>query len=321
MTTIQYEIATHGLSKTYKLNKSKSVQAVRKIDLFVKKGIHGFLGPNGAGKTTTINMLIGSLPITEGSAKIRDFSAGSAEANSLFGFLPQDPQFYQNMTGLQYLIYMARLSGMRKKDATDRARQMIIEFELDDAQDRKLKTYSGGMKQRIGLAAALIHNPEILILDEPTANLDPGGRKAMIDKIKSLSSEKNITVFVSSHILSEIEQMCDTVTIIHEGNIIASDTIKNIKEQFLGTTFILNTNINDQVKKCLENHPIIEKIWEGTYNEEQILFIIPKDPSLLKKEIPQLIIDLDAELLFFKQPDISLQDIFMQLTQNGGNEV
>ncbi|MEJ2251173.1 MAG: ABC transporter ATP-binding protein, partial [Candidatus Lokiarchaeota archaeon] len=225
------EIWAHNLTKIYGKGES-AVNAVKGIDLIMKPGVHGFLGPNGAGKTTTMNMLIGAISITKGSAFIKGKKAGSIEARKRIGFLPQNPKFDKNMTGEEYLTFIGQMSGLKKNYSRKRAQELLFELDLWDARMRKIKNYSGGMQQKIGLASVLVRTPDLLILDEPTANLDPIGREQIINTIKEISS--NISIFVSSHILSEIEQMCDTVTIINKGKVVLSDKIENVKRLFKG---------------------------------------------------------------------------------------
>ena len=304
----QYEIWSHELLKIYG-KKEKAFEAVKKINLRVEPGIHGFLGPNGAGKTTTMNMLVGALAITSGDAKIRNEKAGTVEARRLIGFLPQDPVFYKNMTGEEYLIYMGKLGGLKKMEARKRAQELCNYFEIFDDRTRPIGEYSGGMKQKIGIAMALIHKPKLLILDEPTANLDPIGRSNIIEKIKEIS--KTVSVFVSSHILSEIEQMCDKVTMINQGVIVISDTIKNIKKQYIGNTYQLDTNKNKEILKSLERKDYVQKTW--LKEEDETLQVIPKDADKLQQEIPKVILEHNAILYSFHIPEISLQDIFMEV--------
>ncbi|MHA1727917.1 MAG: ABC transporter ATP-binding protein [Promethearchaeota archaeon] len=310
----RYEIRCENLTKVYGKG-DKAITAVDNICLRIEPGVHGFLGPNGAGKTTTINMLIGALSITEGKAKIKGFNAGSIKAKQLLGYLPQNPQFYYDLTGLEYLIFRGKLGGLSNETAILRSKELMEYFDIWDAYNMNIKKYSGGMRQKIGLAAAMIHEPKLLILDEPTANLDPIGRQNMINQIKKLSEQKNISVFISSHILSEIEQMCEKVTMINKGKIVISDTINNIKQQYIGDVFILNTNKNDEILKELQDNDNIVKAWvklddDGTKN---VIRIIPRDINLLKKQIPQFLSRKDALLLSFKQPTVSLQDIFMEI--------
>ena len=312
------EIWAHKLTKIYGKGE-KSVKAVNKIDISTKSGVHGFLGPNGAGKTSTINMLIGAISITDGKARIKGEDAGSIKARRIIGFLPQDPAFYNTMTGEQYLIYIGELSGLRRHDAKYKTLELLENLELLEARDRQIGKYSEGMKQRIGIAAALIHEPELLILDEPTSNLDPIGRASIIKNIKELS--KKVSVFVSSHILSEIEQMCEIVTMINKGKIVLTDTIKNIKKMHSiksgGNIVILDTNSNKKIIQQLKSKDFITNIWMDE-NDNKI-YMIPKDIESLQKSIPKIIIDNNVILREFHQPETSLQDIFIEIMEDEVN--
>lgn len=314
-----YEIWSEKLTKVYGKGK-ESLEAVSKIDLRVKPGIHGFLGPNGAGKTTTISMLVGAISITEGNAKVRGKKAGSVSAKQLIGFLPQDPVLYEDMSGEDYLIYMAQLGGLAKQEARRKSQELLSFFDLFEARQRELGKYSGGMKQKIGIAAALIHDPKVLILDEPTANLDPLGRADVIKKIKQLSDR--VSVFVSSHILSEIEQMCEDVTMIDHGKIVVSDSIRNIKKRYISNLYILDTNMNEKIFNQLKNLDFILSIRIDDIDDK--IHIIPKDADKLRESIPKIIIENNSILLSFNQPELSLQDIFMEIMMKkggGSNEI
>ena len=187
----QLEIWSKDLTKVYGKG-IKTVKAVDGIDIYMEPGVHGFLGPNGAGKTSTINMLIGAISITKGKAKIKGNKAGSVKSRKIIGFLPQDPAFYERMTGKDYLHFIARMSSVSKKNAILKTEELLNKFNLKDAEDRFIENYSGGMKQKIALAAAFIGNPKILILDEPTSDLDPIGRNTIISDIKTLSEKISI---------------------------------------------------------------------------------------------------------------------------------
>ncbi|TET60997.1 MAG: ABC transporter ATP-binding protein [Promethearchaeota archaeon] len=312
------EIWTHKLTKIYGRGE-ESVKAVNKIDISTKSGVHGFLGPNGAGKTSTINMLIGAISITDGNARIKGEDAGSIRARRIIGFLPQTPAFYDTMTGEQYLIYIGELSGLRRHDAKNKTLDLLENLELLEARDREIGKYSEGMKQRIGIAAALIHEPKLLILDEPTSNLDPIGRANIIKDIKELS--KKVSVFVSSHILSEIEQMCEIVTMINKGKIVLTDTIKNIKKMHSiksgHNIVILDTNSNEKIIQQLKGKDFITNIWIDE-NDNKI-HIIPKDIESLQKSIPNIIIDNNIILREFHQPETSLQEIFIEIMEDEVN--
>jgi len=309
------EIWTQELTKIYDRGEN-SIKAVDKIDITMKPGVHGFLGPNGAGKTSTIHMLIGAISITEGKAKIKGEYAGSIRARRIIGFLPQNPSFYDTMTGEQYLKFVGELSGLRRKDAKEKALELLGKLELLEARDRNIEKYSEGMKQRIGIAAALIHDPELLILDEPTSNLDPIGRANIIKDIKELS--KKMSVFVSSHILSEIEQMCEKVTIIHKGKIVLTDTIKNIKKMHSikgsQNIVILDTSSNEKLIQQLNEKDYITNAWiDETDNK---IHMISTDIEMLQKAIPKMIIENNVILRAFHQPEISLQEIFIEIIED-----
>ena len=309
------EIWTQELTKIYDRGVN-SVKAVDRIDITMESGIHGFLGPNGAGKTSTINMLIGAISITEGKAKIKGEYAGSRIAKRIIGFLPQNPHFYDTMTGEQYLKFVGELSGLRRKYTQEKVLELLGKLELLEARDREIEKYSEGMKQRIGIAAALIHDPDLLIMDEPTSNLDPIGRAHIIKDIKELS--KKMSVFVSSHILSEIEQMCEKVTIINRGKIVLTDTIKNIKKMHSikgGQNIVfLDTSSNEKLIKQLKEKDYIAKAWiDETDNK---IHMISTDIEMLQKAIPKMIIENDVILRAFHQPETSLQDIFIEIIED-----
>jgi len=310
-----YEIWTQELTKVYDRRSIQTV-AVDHINLTVESGIHGFLGPNGAGKTTTMNMLIGAISITEGKAFIMGKKAGSKEARSLIGFLPQDPVFYSNMTAYQYLMYAANLYGIAKNKVERKIAELLEYFELNDEKDKTISKYSGGMKQKVGLASALINNPKLLILDEPTTNLDPIGRKNIVDYVKKLANE--MSIFVSSHILSEIEQLCETVTIIDKGKLILTDKIQKIKNTYSTTNniFILDTNANEMILKELKNNNKINKAWIDT--EDSKIHIIHKDKEMLQVLISKFVLNHNVIIKSFHQPEVKLQDVFINLTKKNG---
>jgi ABC-2 type transport system ATP-binding protein len=202
---------------------------------------------------------------------------------------------------------MRRAEGMKKV-------QELIEFmDLAEAKDRKIGKYSGGMKQKIGIASGLVHDPEILILDEPTANLDPIGRADLIAKIKKLSVK--MSVFVSSHILSEIEQMCEKVTMINKGKIILTDTIKNIKERYneSANTFVLDTNMNKKVLEYVKQKSYVTSAWIDDTDKK--IHIVPKDNKVFQESIPIIIAENNVNLKGFFQQEASLQDIFIDIIE------
>lgn len=203
--------------------------AVDHLSFHVEKGkIYGFLGPNGAGKSTTMNMLTGYLAATEGQILINghDISEEPMEAKRCIGYLPELPPLYQDMTPLEYLRFVAELKGVSRKDRDEMLEHIMEETRIMDVKDRLIRHLSKGYRQRVGLAQALVGDPEILILDEPMVGLDPKQIIEIRELIRSLG-EKH-TVILSSHILSEIASVCDQVMIISHGKLVASDTPENL---------------------------------------------------------------------------------------------
>jgi ABC-2 type transport system ATP-binding protein len=209
------------------------VLAVDRIDLQVPYGsIFGFLGRNGAGKTTTIRLLTGLAHPTAGIAWIDGVETTGADSNArqAFGYLPQDPAFYTWMTPREYLDYTGRLFSMDNDTRKRRVEELIELVGLTDAAKRKIGGFSGGMHQRLGIAQALIHNPPVLLLDEPTSSLDPAGRYEVLDLIEKLRGQ--VTVFLSSHILTDIERVCDRVAIIRKGQLILVTRREELLDQY-----------------------------------------------------------------------------------------
>jgi ABC-2 type transport system ATP-binding protein len=223
-----YAIRCEQLTRRY-----ADVLAVDRLDLQVPYGsIFGFLGCNGAGKTTTIRLLTGLAHPTSGSAWIDGVETTGADSNArqAFGYLPQEPAFYTWMTPLEYLDYTGRLFSMDNETRKRRVEELIELVGLTDAAKRKIGGFSGGMHQRLGIAQALIHNPPVLLLDEPTSSLDPAGRYEVLDLIEKLRGQ--VTVFLSSHILTDIERVCDRVAIIRKGQLILVTRREELLDQY-----------------------------------------------------------------------------------------
>ena len=222
-------IKLDGVGKHYKTRvTSKSVLALQDLCLHVSKGeVFGFLGPNGAGKSTTIKILLNLIYPTWGSATILGQDVSQSSVRSHVGFLPENPYFYDYLTARELLWFGGRAAGMSAKDIRSRTENLLAKVGLVKDQNRHLRTYSKGMVQRAGLAFALIHNPEVLIFDEPMSGLDPLGRKMVGDLILELKAEGK-TVFFSSHILTDIERFCDRVGIIVNGRLRLVDQLAQL---------------------------------------------------------------------------------------------
>ncbi|MBR6637480.1 MAG: ATP-binding cassette domain-containing protein, partial [Lachnospiraceae bacterium] len=210
------ELIIENLSKSYKDKK-----VVENISLILKPGVYGLLGANGAGKTTLMRMLCGILKADTGSVTFDGIAASSEEYRDVLGYLPQDFGYYPEFTGMEFLMYMASLKGLNKTSAKKKATELMDLVGLGDKGRKKIKTYSGGMKQRLGIAQALLNDPKVIILDEPTVGLDP----KQIIEIRSLirSLGKKHTVIFSSHVLTEVSAICDRIIVISNGKIVADE--------------------------------------------------------------------------------------------------
>lgn len=210
------ELTIENVSKQY-----KDHTAVDHISLKLHSGIYGLLGSNGAGKTTLMRMICGILEPTDGAISFDGMDVSEENYRSVLGYLPQDFGYYPEFTGQDFLLYMAALKGLTKSQARQRTKELLQLVSLDDAAKKKVKTYSGGMKQRLGIAQALLNQPKLLVLDEPTAGLDPKERVKFRNLISGLGNES--IVLLSTHIVSDIESIADTVLIMKNGRLIYND--------------------------------------------------------------------------------------------------
>src|ERR1700723_2221207 len=214
--------------------------AVDHISFEVKKGqIVGFLGPNGAGKTTTMRILTCFLPPSEGSANVAGFDVlkQPMEVKKRIGYLPETPPVYQEMEVQEYLTFVGKLKGMSGQSLANRVTEVAGRCAVADVRTKLIGKLSKGYRQRVGLAQAIIHNPEVLILDEPTAGLDPKQINETRDLIKSLAGDH--TIILSTHILPEVEQICEQVIIINKGRLVATDSVRNLQARARGAESVL----------------------------------------------------------------------------------
>lgn len=204
---------------------------LKNLTLQQPAGAIGLLGPNGAGKSTLLKTIMGFLRPTEGSVRVFDLDPYqvSAEVRQLLGYMPEDDTYIPEMTAVEFVSYNGRLCGLPPNESIVRAHQVLHYCGLGEARYRKIDTYSTGMRQRIKLAQALVHDPTIMLLDEPTNGLDPDGRKAMLDLIQDISVNKGITVILSSHLLPDVENVCDQVMVLFQGELVTSGRIEDLK--------------------------------------------------------------------------------------------
>ncbi|MBW2732306.1 MAG: ABC transporter ATP-binding protein [Deltaproteobacteria bacterium] len=254
-------LRTHNLAKTFALGFfRKKVHAVRDVSLEVKKGeIFGLLGPNGAGKTTTLKVLMGLIKPTAGSAEVFGRPAGHIVAKAQLGYLPESPYFYDYLTSLEFLVLVGELCGLRRRESRLRAEKLLERVELSHAANLALRRYSKGMLQRVGLAQALINNPQLVVLDEPLTGLDPLGRKQLRELIAELRNEGK-TVVLSSHILSDVEALADRVAILVKGRMVASGKLSELLDTRVINTEITISSPPEALVKALAAHDITPRL-------------------------------------------------------------
>jgi len=231
-------VETKDLAKSYHNGQKGEVQAVKGISLQIQKGqIFSLLGPNGAGKTTTISMISGLLQPTRGDAFIGGYSISRQplQAKRLLGIVPQEIALYPSLTARQNLDFFGRMYGLRGKDLAKRIDAMLDFVDLADRQSDRIETYSGGMKRRVNIAAGLLHDPQVVYMDEPTVGIDPQSRRRILDTVKLLRDRRGMTVLYTTHLMEEAQELSDVVGIIDHGEIIAlgtpGDLIQQVGEQ------------------------------------------------------------------------------------------
>jgi len=272
-------IQTHGLTKSY-----GELVAVDNLNLRIRTGeVFGLLGPNGAGKTTTILMLLGLSEPTKGRAEVVGFdpTRQPLEVKRRTGYLPDDVGFYAELTGRQNLRYTAALNGLDRTAANDRIGLLLEQVGLEAAADRRVDEYSRGMRQRLGLADALVKDPSVVILDEPTASIDPAGVTDVLALIQSLARDNGVTVLLSSHLLHQVHQVCDRVAIFNKGRILAQGRMAQLAEELAGDEVVLEVGVEgpaDQVEAALR---AVTGVTDVTRN--------PKEPALWNVTGPQAI--------------------------------
>ncbi|AZZ65685.1 ABC transporter ATP-binding protein [Metamycoplasma phocicerebrale] len=291
--------------------KFKKFQAIKNISFNIKQGsIHGFIGPNGSGKTTTIKSIIGAYRSLPGQIKILNFKPGSEKANRLIGYIPEKASFPKHLNTIDYLITMATFSGIKLKEAKQKALDILKSIGLEQHKKRNPNEFSSGMKKKILLAQALIIDPKILILDEPAANLDPDARKELFDSLIELRKQGK-SIFISSHILSELEKIIDSATFIYNGDVLFSGELKNISKS--KNNLYIKTSNNLKTKKLLKE--ILKLESEGDSKSE----IIIKDVNEKQKnEIIQIILENKIVLQSLRHND--LQSFYDSLVEQSQGE-
>ena len=299
-----------------------SVVAVEDINFEIKEGeIIGLLGPNGAGKSTTMNMITGYIEPTEGEILIEgyDISKKPKKAKRQIGYMPEGVPLYSDLTVKEFITYMAELKKVNRKERKEKVEKIIEQTGLKNVENKLIRNLSRGYKQRVSMAGALVGEPKILILDEPTVGLDP----KQITEIRALIKElgKTHTIILSSHILSEVSQICNKVIIINKGKIIAIDTPENLENKVSNknTTYVTVEDTENKMDSIKEKIPEIKNIKLIRKNEDGTKqYIIESEPD---KDLRKIIFNEFAKenitIFEMKKADTTLEDAFMKLIEGG----
>ncbi|MEO2210829.1 ABC transporter ATP-binding protein [Paenibacillus amylolyticus] len=293
-------VETHNLSKSY-----GGTNRVHQVNLVVEKGqIFGFLGPNGAGKTTTLKMLLGLIKPTEGTVKVfgKDLNKHRPSILNQTGSLIESPSYYGHLTGLENMKVMQRLRNVPNKNI-DEALKIV---RLENQKHKQADQYSLGMKQRLGIAMALLAFPSLLILDEPTNGLDPAGIGEIRELIKSLPGQYGITVLLSSHLLSEIEQIATSVGIISDGKLLFQGTMQSLQANNK-TTIRFQTTDTTRAEKIL-----LTQGYMPTVHGKQLVFNYLRDEEV--SQMNKVLVEHDIPVIRIEEHKKSLEDIFLDLT-------
>ena len=294
------------------------VEAVRDVSFTVQKGmIYGFLGPNGAGKSTTMNIITGTLAATEGEVTVNgcDIYEDPIGAKSAVGYLPEQPPLYPDMTPNEYLAFVGEARGLRGDKLWDAVDRAVEKTGLGEYADRLIKNLSKGYRQRVGIAQAILADPEIVILDEPTVGLDPRQIIEIRELIRRLGRDH--TVILSSHILTEISAVCDYVIIIAHGRIVASDTLENLTKRYEGKNYIDLTVRGDEasVRRAVESIPGVEEVTVDPKPLGQLHVRIAADSSAdIREDVFFRFADARMPILSMEYEEVTLEKVFLELT-------
>jgi ABC-2 type transport system ATP-binding protein len=294
------------------------VTAVDDVSFRVERGeILGFLGPNGAGKTTTMRILTGYMPATAGKTVVAGFDVFDqpVEAKRRTGYLPETPPLYPDMTVREYLTFVSKIKGVPGNERTERVRSVMERTHVADMAERLCAKLSKGYKQRVGLAQALIHNPDVLILDEPTAGLDPKQIIETRQLIKHLAGDH--TIILSTHILPEVSQTCQRVVIINKGRVVAVDTPDNLTARLKGseTMYIQVEASGSDVSSALSRIPGVTRVVESDRRQGTVSYEVESERGRdVRRDLAQTVVGGGWALLELRPLRMSLEDIFLSLT-------
>jgi len=298
-----------GLSKTY-----GDTQALAGVDLRVSEGsVFGFLGPNGAGKTTTLRILNGLARPTSGTARVFGHAAGSDAARGVVGFLPDVPGFYDWMTAPEFLRFAGGLFGLRA-DVLDERVRVLLDLAGLTGVNTRVGGFSRGMRQRLGIAQALINAPKLLMLDEPTSALDPLGRRDVLEMIASLAGRT--TVFFSTHILGDVERVCDTVAVLDAGRVVTAAPVSELKARYGSHTVMIEMDGDADGFAA----GIAQRDWASAVERasDGALRVTVTDAEAAGREVPALIAERGGVLRRYETGETNLEEVFVDLVGRDG---
>ncbi|MGB1286632.1 MAG: ABC transporter ATP-binding protein [Aggregatilineales bacterium] len=318
-------IEARGLRKVYQRPDGKDIQAVKGVDLTIRKGeIFSLLGPNGAGKTTTISMISGLVTPTEGDAMIGGFSIQKQpmQAKKLMGVIPQEIALYENLSARQNLEFFGKMYSLSGKDLARRVDEVLDFIDLTDRQKDKVKTFSGGMKRRVNIGVGLLHQPQLIHMDEPTVGIDPQNRRRILDTVFRLRDEYQMTVLYTTHLMEEAQELSDRVGIIDHGEIIALGTqgqlTQEVGEEDRLILEVSNTQIDESVLAQLK---AIEGVSDAIYNDNSAdntqsstITIKSKRGRRLLPRLLNVIEEADIEIQSVEVREPDLEAVFLHLT-------
>lgn len=304
-------ISTSNLVKTY-----GDLMALKGLNLSVPAGPVGLLGPNGAGKSTLIKCILGLVDKTSGSSTILGYSSEDLqerlEARMKVGYVPENDCTINSMNGLMFVKYMGEISGLPPSDAMQRAHEVLHYVGIGDERYRKISTYSTGMKQKIKLAQAMVHDPDLVILDEPTNGMDPKGRQEMLDLILDISRSHGKNILFSSHLLPDVEYICDMVVIMNQGKVVEKGRIQDLKGEV--------TYYEIRIKGDEKQFERILKDLGLTHERAGSFFKIPYRDGLLNR-IYEKLEGSDLQLRHAAKSTMTLEDLFVKhIGEGGGND-
>ena len=309
----EHVIETMTLTKRY-----GDLTAVDRLDMIVSEGeIFGFLGPNGAGKTTTILMLMGLSVPSSGTARVGgyDIVEQSREIRKIASILPEYSSLYGDLTAFENLDYIGRLNDIAREEREDRIEEMLETVKMSEWTDSKLETFSRGMKQRIGIAAALIKEPRVVFLDEPTLGLDPVGTKEIRELILRLNKEQGLTVLLASHLLHEVQMTCGRVGIINKGRLVVTETIENLSKEMTGAEDRRVEFRLSEVPPGLTGDLEAIKGVKSVAEENGRLYVYANVDS--DYEVSKTITGHGAVILLMRPREYTLEEIFMKYYEEG----